>query len=241
MTSATAWPQGIRFGRPPFAQRFGGDHICRDRHDLGRQFRDQTAEIGIAGQHQMPSPHRTGGGMRGWFGTRLDPQHPGALEDARTRFRRGPPQADGVVQRMKLTAAAVEQPADIGVGRDHGPDLRPVQQARLAIAVVIAPFRLHIAEAGHLALLEGRHDVAPAQVAVDPVAGYPVPQDGLGLLAQLPQQARVVLADPAGHGAHGGVIGRDDLAAVPSRCPPADLLRFQHDDVIAPLRQMQSG
>ena len=109
---------------------------------------------------------------------------------------------------------------------------------RLAIAVVMAPFRLHIAEAGHLALLEGGHHVAPAQVAVDPVAGYPVAQDGLGLLAQLPQQARVVLADPAGHGAHRRVVGGDDLAAVAARRSPADLLRFQHDDVIAPLRQI---
>ena len=137
--SVTAMFSRIKSRDALFAERLGRDDVRADRHDARAQLRRELVRVGVAAQHDElrasrgRSPSSTIAGS-----PRVESVDERVLEDrARLRSLRGGGQPERVVQRMQMTAAAVDTGPRSSASSRARLDVGALEKSQLLIAVAL--------------------------------------------------------------------------------------------------------
>ena len=163
------------------------------------------------------------------------------LEDPHARGFRRRGQASRVVQRMKMSAARVVESRAVALRREQRLHFGAFQESQLPIAVAILQLPLLRQQVRALPLLDRDVHLAPVQVAIDRVPLDAIADQPQTLDGDVPHPPGILEADLLLELVLAAGIAGDRLAAAATGGAVADPLRFEEDDPVTALGEMQGG
>ena len=150
-------------------------------------------------------------------------------------------ETDREAQGMQMAGAGVVEARDVALARDPLRNFIALEESQLPVAVIVFLLALPFLQFVALPRLDTDVQMAPGEIAIDPVAFDEIPGQFDAFDTDVPESLRVGFADLRGELRHAAGVAGNQLAAGAAGSAETDALGFEQDDAITALGQMQGG